>query len=90
MNTQTEAKPSMSKAVKRHCDDNPSIIAPVPAFPTAFDAFKPKIAEINNIIKVSDLPLTGITADKDNRKQNSAQIAVDNAGKYIIRISKAG
>ena len=80
MNTKQEAKLNMYRATEKHCDDNAAIIALTPAFQTAFNNFKAKIAAITTTTQQKDVALTGITVDKSSSKQTLAQIAVEIAG----------
>lgn len=77
MKAKQEAKLTMYRAVERHCDENTSIISTVPAFQTAYNNFKAKIADILNTAQKKDVGLKGIAADKDSRKQALCQIASD-------------
>jgi hypothetical protein len=77
MNAIQQAKLKMYRATEKHCDDNASIIASLPAFQTALARFKAKIANILSTTQQKDVVLTGITTDKSNSKQMLCQIASD-------------
>jgi hypothetical protein len=80
MNARQEAKLTMYRAVEQHCDNNSSIIEPIPALKNALIRFKAKISEIINLTQLTDLSIAGIVVSKSNRKQTLAQKATDIAG----------
>lgn len=74
-----EAKVNMYRAVEKHCDDNPAIVATVPAFQTAVTQFKLNIAALLASIQQEDLATSGITIDKTEAKRSLCQLAADTA-----------
>lgn len=90
MNIRQEAKLTMYRAVETHCDDNASLIATVPAFQTAFNEFKTKIAEILSVEQLRDASLAGIAAGKSNLKQTLCRQTVDMAGIIYAFASETG
>lgn len=80
MNARQEAKLTMYRATEKHGDDNPTIIAAVPAFQTAFTNFKAKIAAITGTEQLKAAPLTGMVVDKSTSKQTLCEMAADTAG----------
>jgi len=77
MNARQESKLNMFRTVEKHVDDNPSVVAAVPAFQTAFTKFKTKIARIIDTEQQKDVNLTGISADKQVSKQQLCERATD-------------
>lgn len=80
MNARHEVKLTMYRTVEQHCDANPSIIAGVAAFMTAYNAFKAVIAEIIGTEQLVSTNLSGITAGKGNSKQSLARTSAEIAG----------
>ncbi|HEX8736288.1 MAG TPA: carboxypeptidase-like regulatory domain-containing protein [Pyrinomonadaceae bacterium] len=80
MRSLQEAKLNMYQTVKTHCDGNATVVASIPAFQTAFNDFKAKIAEIVAAAQQKSADLTGITADKNQRKQALCQQTAKIAG----------
>lgn len=80
MNARHEVKLTMYRTVEQHCDANPSIIAAVAAFMTAYNAFKAVIAEIIGTEQLVGTNLSGITAGKGNSKKTLAQTTAEIAG----------
>lgn len=79
MNRKREAKLNMYDAVIAGCDQDPLIPAIVPAFATAFTAFKAKVAEIHATALVLDQNITGSAVDKGEAKDNAAHLHADAA-----------
>jgi hypothetical protein len=77
MNAQQEAKLQMYRAVENYCDANAAIIGTNAAFMAAFGDFKAKIAAIIITAQADDVPITGITADKNALKQALCGQAAD-------------
>ena len=90
MNNRQEAKLTMYRAVETHCSDNASLIAAVPAFQTAFNEFKTKIAEILSVEQLRGASLAGITAGKSNLKQTLCRQTADTAGIIYAFASATG
>lgn len=80
MKNRQEAQITMFRAVETHCNDNSSIIAAVPAFQTAFNEFKTKLAEILAVVQLRDASLAGITAGKNHLKEALSRQTADIAG----------
>ena len=79
MNAKQEAKLNMFRATQKHCNDNPTIVATVPAFETASQALNAKIASIIATAQQEDLITKGITVDKAEAKKTLCQLATDTA-----------
>ena len=77
MNAKQEAKLNMFRATQKHCNDNPAIVATVPAFETASIALNAKIASIIATAQQQDLITKGITIDKAEAKKTLCQLATD-------------
>ena len=75
MNKQKEAKLNMYRAVAKHCNNNPAIIAAIPAFQTAITSLNTNIASILNAAQLEIQVISGITADKAQHKETLAQQA---------------
>ncbi len=90
MNARQEAKLTMYRATEKHCDDNSTIIAAVPAFQTALINFKAKIATITNTAQLKDTPLTGMVVDKSSFKQTLCEMTADIAGVIFAFASATG
>ncbi len=80
MNAKQNAKLNMYRATEKHIEDNSEIIASTPAFQTAFNKFKARIAAISSTAQQKSAALTGIAADKKNSKQILCKLAADIAG----------
>ena len=80
MNARQDSKLKMYRATEKHCDNNLNIIAVTPAFQTAFENFKAKIATIVSTAQQKDVVLKGVATDKSNVKQLLCQQAADIAG----------
>ena len=77
MNATQEAKLNMYRATQQHCEDNAAIVATVPAFSTAFNSFKSKVAAIIATVQQEDLVTKGVTIDKSEAKKTLCQLAAD-------------
>ena len=83
MNAKQEAKFTMFRTTEQNLDANASTTATVPAFSGVIGNLKTVIAAVLNLTQLTDVNLTGITADKSNSKQSLARFASDLAD--IIR-----
>ena len=77
MNATQEAKLNMYRATQQHCEDNAAIVATVPAFSTAFNSFKSKVAAIIATVQQEDLVTKGVTIDKSEAKKTLCKLAAD-------------
>ncbi len=77
MNAKQESKLNMYRATQKHCDDNPAIVATVPAFATTLTAFNTKLSAIISTAQQEDLVTKGITVDKLVAKKTLCQLATD-------------
>ena len=77
MNAQQTAKITMYRTTEQIQDTNASIIATVPALVALVAAFKTIIVSILETTQLTDVNLTGITADKGNAKQHLARTTSD-------------
>ena len=77
MNAKQEAKLNMFRATQKHCNDNPAIVATVPAFATTLTAFNSKVSAIISTAQQEDLVTKGITVDKSVAKKTLCQLAAD-------------
>lgn len=80
MNARQVAKLLMYQATEKHCDKHADIFAITPAFQTAFNNFKAKIAEINRISQHQEAIWENITANKCNARQTLCQTTSEVAG----------
>jgi hypothetical protein len=80
MNARQDSKLKMYRAVEKHCENNSSVTVLTPAFQTALENFKAKIAAINNTAQQKDVVLKGVAADKSHCKQTLCQQAAEVAG----------
>jgi Carboxypeptidase regulatory-like domain len=83
MNATQEAKLNMYRATQKHCNDNPTIIASVPAFKTAIDNLNTIIASIIATAQQQDVITKGIAIDKAQSKKTLCQLAADIAAPII-------
>lgn len=79
MTAKQEAKLNMFRATQKHCNDNPAIVASVPAFDNATKALNTKIAAIIATAQQEDLITKGITVDKAEAKKILCQLTIDTA-----------
>lgn len=77
MNGKHESKLNMYHAVVKHGDDNAAIVAAVPAFQTAFNAFKTKVSAISSTAQLEAQVISGVALDKAQLRTNLAQQATD-------------
>jgi hypothetical protein len=77
MNSTQESKLNMYHAVVNHGDANAATLATVPAFLTAFNAFKSVFSSISSTAQLEAQVLSGITLDKAQLRQNLCQQAAD-------------
>ena len=77
MNAKQEAKLNMFRATQKHCNDNPAIVATVPAFATTLTAFNSKVSAIISTAQQEDLVTKGIAVDKSVAKKTLCQLAAD-------------
>ncbi len=75
MNAKQEAKLNMFRATQKHCNDNPTIVATVPAFTTTLTAFNSKVSAIIPTAQQEDLVTKGITVDKTRSKENALPVS---------------
>ena len=75
MNKINEAKLNMYRAVAKHCNNNPAVIAAIPAFQTAITSLNTNIASILTTAQLEIQVISGITADKAKHKETLAQQA---------------
>lgn len=80
MNARQVAKLLMYQATEKHCDEHADIFAITPAFQTAFNNFKAKIAEISHISQQQEAMWADITANKCNARQTLCQKTAEVAG----------
>lgn len=69
------AKLDMYRIIKDHCESNPTIVSSVTAFQNAVNAFKAKIALIDETQQQEKAPLAGIAVDKSVLKQTLSRRA---------------
>lgn len=80
MNSKQDSKLKMYRATEKHCDENTTLVATIPAFQIAFNNFKTKIADIISTAQKQDVILKGITVEKNNARQTLCQLAAEIAG----------
>jgi len=83
MNAKQEAKLNMFRATQKHCADNATIIATIPAFQSAVNSLNAKITSIIATAQQEDLVTKGITIDKAEAKKTLCQLAADVAAPII-------
>lgn len=83
MNATQEAKLNMFRATQKHCNDNPAIVATIPAFQTAAGTLNTTIAGIIATAQQEDLVTKGITVDKAEAKKTLCQLAADIAAPIV-------
>ncbi len=79
MEARQEAKLQMYRAVENYCDAHNDITSRNAAFATALNEFKQLIADINQVARLDDQRMTGITIDKNKSKQVLCERAADTA-----------
>ena len=77
MTSRLESKLDMYRAIQNYCDNNMPIVSTVPAFATAFTAFKADVAAIIASAQQEDQVTKGITTDKQVNKKTLAQLGAD-------------
>lgn len=77
MNAKQESKLNMYRATQKHCTDNAAIVATVPAFETALNAFNVKVSAIIAATQQEDLVTKGITVDKSESKKTLCRLTTD-------------
>lgn len=77
MNATLESKLDMYRATQNFCDNNMIIVNTVPAFATAFTAFKANVAAIIANAQQEDQVTKGIAVDKKVGKRTLAKLAAD-------------
>lgn len=90
MNTIQEAKLKMYRATENYCNENTAIISKIAAFQTAFNDFKAKVAAITELARQDDVPLTGITIDKNVIRQKLCELAASLASVIYAYASTVG
>ena len=90
MNSKNEAKLNMYRAVAKHSNDNPAIIATVPAYQTAITGLNTTISSIISTAQLETQVITGITVDKVQLKLTLAQQAADIAAAVFAYASSIG
>lgn len=83
MNAKQEAKLNMFRATQKHCADNATIIATIPALQSAVASLNAKIASIIATAQQEDLVTKGITVDKAEAKKTLCQLSADVAAPII-------
>lgn len=83
MNATQESKLNMFRATQKHCNDNPTIVATIPAFQTAAGTLNTTIASIIATAQQEDLITKGITIDKAEAKKTLCQLAADIAAPIV-------
>lgn len=87
MNAKQEAKLNMFRATQKHCADNATIIATIPALQSAVTSLNAKIASIIATAQQEDLVTKGITVDKAEAKKTLCQLTADVAAPIIAYAS---
>ncbi|HRH50388.1 MAG TPA: carboxypeptidase regulatory-like domain-containing protein [Panacibacter sp.] len=77
MNAKLESKLDMYRATQTYCDNNMPIVSTVPAFATAFTAFKANVTALIANAQQEDQVTKGITTDKKVSKKTLAQLGAD-------------
>ena len=77
MTSRLESKLDMYRAIQNYCDNNMPIVSTVPAFATAFTAFKANVAAIIANAQQEEQVIKGITTDKQVGKKTLAQLGAD-------------
>jgi hypothetical protein len=90
MNALQEAKLKMYRTTESYCNDNTAIIASNVAFQAAFNNFKTNIAAIISTAQADDVPLTGITMDKNKSKQKLCRMTAETAGVIFAYAATVG
>lgn len=80
MNSKQEAKLNMYDAVLTHCENNSAIVATVPAFQTAVDAFEDIVDDLRNAAQNELQAISGYTQDKTQQRADLIELTLDVAG----------
>jgi hypothetical protein len=79
MNSRQESKLNMFRATQKHCVENASIVASIPAFQAAVNSFNNNISSIIAAVQQEDLITKGITIDKAEARKKLCQLCADMA-----------
>ena len=79
MSAYHDAKLKSFRLIEAVCTENQSIVALYAAFQTAFNEFKTKLARFAELAQKSDVPITGITRDKNKIKAKLCEKAAQQA-----------
>ena len=90
MDAKQEAKLNMYRSTQKHCTDNNSIVATLPAFGKILDSFNANISAILALTQQEDLATKGITLDKAAAKRLLCQLAADIAAPIFAFASTNG
>lgn len=90
INAKQNAKLNSFRATEKHIEDNASVISSTPAFQTAFNNLKAKIAAIVDTAQLKSGSLSGIASDKKTAKQNLCKLASTIAGAIYAYASATG
>lgn len=77
MNANQKAKVNMVKTIVEYCDENTAIIAAVAAFVSALSQVKAKLAVLDENEQFTAVPITGIAADKNDRRKTMTGFGFD-------------
>ena len=80
MNAYQKAKVNMVKTVVEYCDENAAIIAAVAAFVSALAQVKAKLSLLDENEQLTAVPITGIAADKNDRRKTMTDFGFDVSG----------
>jgi hypothetical protein len=83
MTSKQEAKLNMFRATQKHCADNATIVATIPAFQAGVTSLNTLISSIIATAQQEDLVTKGITVDKAEAKKTLCQLAADVAAPII-------
>ncbi len=79
MNKKSEAKLNMFRAVLKHCQDNETIIATIPALQNAVASLSTKVSAILSLAQTDSEVITGIATDKTVKKNLLINLTVSTA-----------
>lgn len=80
MTAYQKAKVTMFKTIVEYCDENTAIISSVAAFVNALTNAKAKLVLLDDNEQLNAVPITGIAADKSDRRKNVIDYGFDIAG----------
>jgi hypothetical protein len=80
----------MYRATQKHCADNATIVATVPAFETTFNSFNVKLSALISLTQQEDMQVKGITVDKSEAKISLSRLATDIAASIFAFASATG